>query len=70
MLTMNQAHQSTSDPNAENNSLFTVLLKEMLHQPQVFECLTTNLVNNIKHGSLNAHYISCLMYTHTTIIKT
>ena len=39
MLTMNlshQSHQSTSDPNAENNSLFTVLLKEMLHQPQNF----------------------------------
>ena len=39
MLTMNllQRTQST-DPNAENNSLFTVLLKEWLHQPQVFDC--------------------------------
>ena len=46
MLTTNlrhRAHQST-DPNAENNSLFTVLLKdqsktEMLHQQCVFDCL-------------------------------
>ena len=40
MLTMNfahRAHQSTSDPNAENNSSFTVLLKEWLQQG--FDCL-------------------------------
>ena len=51
MLAMNlrhRAHQST-DPNTENNSLFTVLLKdksktEMLHQQLSLPC-TTNLVN-------------------------
>ena len=72
---MNLLHRAQStDPNAENNSLFTVLLKKWLHQPQVFNCFTTNLVNITKHTTAHvAHYtliISCLRLRDTGCMDT